>query len=156
MVWLVSRTIWQVATVVEVSDDRIRLAFDPLSACARCLNGEGCGSGVFARLFSRRQTLMALGRQNDFRIGQKLRVGVEASHLVYGALFLYGIPVVAFVFGAVLASLVIGAGPGGDLAALVAGLVLAGVSVTLFRQRTLSGLNPRLEPLSCTSSGCGA
>lgn len=156
MVRLVSRTLWQVATVVEVSDDRICLAFDPLSACARCLSGEGCGSGVFARLFSRRQTLMTLGHRDDFRIGQKLRVGVEASHLVYGALFLYGIPVAAFVFGAVLGSLVISAGPGGDLAALVAGLVLGGLSVALFRQRTLSGLNPRLERLSCTTSGCGA
>ncbi len=148
------RVIWQVATVVDASPGRVSLAFDPLSTCTRCLKGEGCGSGVFARLFSRRQTFMTLGRHDDFSIGQPLRVGIEASHLVYAALLIYGLPVVAFILGALIGNNLVDEGPGADLAALIVGLILGGMVLAVFRRRSLSGLNPRLEPLSCNSSGC--
>lgn len=151
-----SGIIWQVATVVDASPGRLRLAFDPLSNCARCLRGEGCGAGVFSRLFSRRQAVISLEHRNVFRVGQKLRVGVLGSQLLFGALFLYGLPVVAFVLGAVLGHELANDGPVRDLVSLIGGLILAGSVLLLCRQRPLHGLNPRLEPLSCTNSGCDA
>lgn len=146
--------IWQVATVVDASPGQLRVAFDPLGACARCLRGDGCGAGVFARLFSRRQAVISLQIQHDFQVGQKLRVGVPGSQLLSGALFLYGLPVLAFVVGTLLMHALVGEGTVGDLAGLVAGVISAALVLLLCRRRPLHGLNPRLEPLSCTSSGC--
>lgn len=150
------QVIWQVATVVDASPGRLQLALDPLSTCSRCLRGEGCGAGVFARLFRQRRTVISLERRHEFQVGQKLRVGMDGSVLLYGAMILYGLPIAAFVLGALSGHGLGGGGPFGDLAALVGGLVLAGLALLFVRRRPLHGLNPRLELLSCTSSECNA
>ncbi len=151
-----NREIWQVGTVTEVSPGQVRIAFDRLSTCDRCLNGEGCGAGVFARLFSRRQALITLDADTEFRVGQKLKVGIPAWYLLSGALVLYGLPLLAFITGIVLAGWLVGDGPLADLTGLIAGLILAGSVLMIMRRARFSRLNPKLQPLSCNSSGCAA
>lgn len=100
--------------------------------------------------------MISLERRHEFQVGQKLRVGMDGSVLLYGAMILYGLPIAAFVLGALSGHGLGGGGPFGDLAALVGGLVLAGLALLFVRRRPLHGLNPRLELLSCTSSECNA
>ena len=71
--------IWQPATVLERRDGRIRLRMQPGNSCARCARGEGCGAGVFSRLFARRSVLLDLPDTLDVRAGTTVQVGVEAA-----------------------------------------------------------------------------
>jgi sigma-E factor negative regulatory protein RseC len=144
--------VWQVATVVDAEDDRIRVSFDTLTACQRCLNGQGCGAGVFSRLFARRQASLVVPGEHDFAVGERLRVGVAGSSLVWSALALYGLPLVGFLTGALVGHWLAGDGASRDFVALLFGLALGLAALGLFRIGPGLRLKPRIERFSCSKS----
>jgi len=146
--------LWQPAVVESVAHDRVRLRFDRLDQCERCLRGEGCGAGVFSQLFSRNTSVLDLPRHHDFLVGQRVRVGLRPAVLLGGAVLLYGLPLAGFLFGAVLGQAVATATltPNpllADLSALAGGLALAALTTWVSWQcRHYSG-NPVIEAVSC-------
>ncbi|AKS42443.1 SoxR reducing system RseC family protein [Wenzhouxiangella marina] len=145
---------WQPATVIAIRPGRIRLRFDALSQCERCLRGEGCGAGVFSRLFARQSSELELPDTGSWAVGQRLRVGVEAGAVLRGSLALYGLPLAGFLIGAMLGQSIDGNGLSADLATLGGGLMLALVFALAARRLQRRQWNPLLEPLSASSS-CG-
>ncbi len=145
--------VWQVATVVDAEVDRIRVSFDSLSTCQRCLAGEGCGAGVFTRLFARRRANLVVQGEHDFVIGDKLRIGVAGNHLALSALALYGLPLLGFLAGALAGHWWAGDSASRDFMALLFGLALGLAASRLFNLGPGLLLKPSIERFSCTNSG---
>lgn len=145
---------WQTAAVAAVEGEWVKLRFQPLAHCRRCLRGEGCGAGVFSRLFAARGSELWLPAPEALQPGQLVRVGVREQELVRAAAVLYGFPVLSFILAAGLAATVFSHPLHGDLAALVLGLAAGAVSIRISGRWRGRILNPRLESLSGSAVGC--
>jgi len=134
---------WQPATVVSADGERVQLRFDRLSQCQRCLQGEGCGAGVFSQLFSHRSTTLHLPSNETWQVGQQVRVGLAPQRLVSGSLLLYGWPLIGFLGGAILGGQLDLPSVSPDLAALVAGIVAASLitGYSWLRRQKIGGIN---------------
>lgn len=145
--------LWQHATVLSSSGDRVLLRFDRLSQCEACLRGEGCGAGVFSQLFTRSSTTVDLPSEHRWQVGQRVRVGIAPGRLMSGSIALYGWPLLGFLVGAVIAQTV---GQivelshwASDVLSLVGGLSLAALTTWGSWQRRHHQWNPKVEALSC-------
>ncbi len=146
--------VWQIGVVLETSAERVRIRFQPLSHCQRCLSGQGCGAGVFGRLFARRGAELEVPRQPGLVAGQSVRVGIPERVLLRMALWLYGLPLLAFILAAGLAGSLPSYGWTQDVLAVSFGLAAAALAVVVAGRRR-GRLNPTVELLSA-SAGCGA
>ncbi len=144
---------WQTGRVMQVEGERIRVRFQPLSQCERCMSGEGCGAGVFGRLFARRGAEMVVDGPAGLKVGQPVRVGVPERLLLGMALWLYGLPLLAFILAAGLVATLLGQGVAQDALALLLGLLAAWIAARLAGILGRSRLNPTVELLS-SSAGC--
>jgi sigma-E factor negative regulatory protein RseC len=148
--------IWQRALVAGEAAGERWLEFRSPTECERCARGEGCGAGLFARLFARRAGRLALSPDAAWPPGAWVQVGVPARWLLLAASLLYLSPVAAFVAGAVIAELV---WPGRDWLALAggsAGGVAAFVGARLLGRRAPPRV--RVEPVASagleSAAGC--
>ncbi len=72
------------------------------SGCARCEAGEGCGGGIFSKLFGNKTFHIELQNQLNANIGEHIVIGLSERALTLGSLLLYLIPLIGLVFGAVI------------------------------------------------------
>lgn len=142
--------LWQPGTVVTVKPDHLIISFEPLSQCQRCLSGQGCGAGVFGRLFPSRSTLLNLNSRQAFKPGQRVRVGLRPAQLLRAALVLYGLPLLGFLLGLVVGHGFLRDQPFGELFTLLLGLAFGAGLLLVFRTRNLA-LNPTVQALSCNA-----
>ena len=142
---------WQRGTVSEISGARVKVRFGSLQQCQRCLRGEGCGAGVFGRLFARSGAEMWLTADQPLRPGQAVRVGVSPQDLLRAAALLYAVPLLAFILAAAAGATFFDQSLTRDLGALVAGLLAAAASLWLVGRWRVGLLNPRLESLSASA-----
>ncbi|MFP4209179.1 MAG: SoxR reducing system RseC family protein [Wenzhouxiangella sp.] len=148
-----SALVWQAGVVIASTPGRTRVRFEPLSGCQRCLQGEGCGAGVFSRLFMGRRAELEVVTAACPPAGQRVRVGVPAGALVGLAGLIYGLPVVVFILAAGAAASLASVDWARDLLGLAVGGLAAVLTVTVAGRRWSAVLNPRLEVLSA-SAGC--
>jgi positive regulator of sigma E activity len=144
--------VWQPARVLECGEGWMRIGFDRLETCQACLRGEGCGAGVFSRLFVARQATLWLETSDMLPAGQRVKVGVSSGQLLLASIVLYALPLAAFVLAALGIHFALLDAALRDLLALLVGLAAgSGVLLALRRVRGMA-LNPRVEPLSCSST----
>lgn len=143
--------VWQAGRVSAVGPGAVRVRFDQLQQCQRCLRGEGCGAGVFSRLFSARGAELVVSGEHELVQGQPVRVGVQERELLISALVLYGLPVVVFILAAAAAASLDVSPMASDGIALVVGVTAALLSVRAAIRLRGRILNPRVEPLSADS-----
>lgn len=144
--------LWQIGTIDHgEGEDRLVVRLDSVNPCARCLSGEGCGAGVFSRWFARGAVLLPVPEDTDFHIGQRVRVGVNAVGLMRAALWVYGLPAVAFVGAAILGHRLADGPLLQDLTALFLGLAAGAGAFSLARIRPLADMTPVIEPVSCAA-----
>jgi sigma-E factor negative regulatory protein RseC len=146
-----NRTVWQPAVVTRITEDKLWLHLDALSACQRCLQGDGCGAGVFARLFARRHASVVIDGVHDCKVGQRIRIGIDERSLMLAAVFLYGLPLTGFLTGALAGHVLAAESVFQDLLALAAGLLTAALVHVLTRLRQTPGLTPMVDLQGCTS-----
>ncbi|MEE4329508.1 MAG: SoxR reducing system RseC family protein [Wenzhouxiangella sp.] len=144
--------VWQPARILESGDDWVRVGFDQLETCAACLRGEGCGAGVFSRLFGARQATWTISTIEPLAVGERVRVGVSSGQLMLASIVLYGFPLAAFIGAALTAHLLLADAAWRDPAALCAGLLAGAFALLTLRRGRGFALNPRVEPLSCSST----
>lgn len=144
--------IWQPARVVACDAKHLTLVFSRPESCQRCARGEGCGTGVFAHLFSRRKTRVVLPAKIAVSSGDWVRVGLEPRDLAMSAGLHYGLPLVGFLLGAMAGHVWSSGGIVADLAALAAGLAGFLLVAGFVARRLRPTLNPVVERLSCTAS----
>ena len=144
--------IWQLARVLDTEPGALQVEFSAPEHCRRCSRGEGCGAGVFSRLFSRRATAVQLSADLSVRPGDWVRVGIEPVQLALAAGRLYGLGLLGLLLG-ILAGHFLAAGAAWqDLAALSGGGLGLAVSVGLARRRARRPWNPVVERLSCSGN----
>lgn len=142
--------IWQTARVVAHDADRLTLVFSAPESCERCARGEGCGAGVFGRLFGRRETRVRLPASLAVADGEWVRVGLDPRQLAMAAGLHYGLPLAGFLAGAVLGHVMLPGSAIRDLVALAAGLAGFFLVARVVAWRLRPTLNTVLERLSCT------
>lgn len=142
--------IWQTARVVSIDSDRLTLVFSAPRNCQRCERGEGCGAGVFGRLFSRRETRVMLPASLAVACGDWVRVGLESRRLAAAAGVYYGLPLIGFLAGAIAAHVMMPSSAIRDPVALAAGLAGFLLLSRFVARRAQPGLNPVVERLSCS------
>lgn len=145
--------VWQAGVVVSRIGPWVRVRFEPLTHCDRCLRGEGCGAGVFSRLFAGRRAELQLTTDLDLEPGQPVRVGLPSAALVGLAAWMYGLPVVVFILAAAAAATLPSQAGSQDALALAVGLAAAATAVVLAARRGPATLQPRLEALP-SAGGC--
>lgn len=144
--------IWQTARVVANDVDRLTLVFAAPESCQRCARGEGCGAGVFGRLFGRRETRVLLPANVTVACGEWVRVGFEPRHLAQAAGLHYGLPLLGFLAGATVGHGLMPDSASRDFVALVVGLGGFFLVAGFVARRLRPALNPVVERLSCTES----
>ena len=106
------------------------------SACERCVAGQGCGAGLFARLLRSKATELTLPVAADARVGQRVWLTLDERLLARQAWYWYGLPIIGFLFGAA-APLWLWPQTGGDVItdgfSLLLGLILMAICWTVVR-----------------------
>jgi sigma-E factor negative regulatory protein RseC len=143
-----SDMLWQPATVLTAEPGRLLVSFEPLSQCRRCMAGQGCGAGVFGRLFPARTSSLVLSTQQSFKPGQKVRVGLRPAQLLRASLVLYGAPLAGFLLGLLLGNVLFQGLAYGEWLALVLAVFSGAGLLLVLRVRRLV-LNPVVQALSC-------
>ena len=140
-----SRRIWQQGRVVSVDSGQARILLEPVNHCARCMSGQGCGAGVFSRLFARRSVELALPDRLGLEPGMGVQVGVSSAALAGACLRVYGLPLAGFVAGIMGVHGLMPDVPARDLLGLAAGFGLGLLLLVRTRGLALAGLEPILR-----------
>ncbi len=110
----------------------------PASACERCLNGGGCGAGLFSRLLRMPATELVLPAPDELQLGQRVWLAIDERQLVRQAWYWYGLPSVGFLLGAALPqwlwpAVTAAKQPGQDALSILSGVSLMIISWLLAR-----------------------
>lgn len=107
--------------------------------CRACMEGRGCGAGVFTALQNRRCSTIRVSDAAGLRPGEQVVLGLDERRLLAAAARLYGLPLLGLI-GGVLAGALAG-GAANDTAVLIG--ALAGLAVSLLFQGRDRGRLPR-------------
>ena len=90
--------------VVRCAEERIWVRMGSQFGCTACDNGNGCGAGVFAKLFQRKPAIIELPRQQvDVKPGQMVTLAFSEQVYLKLVLAFYGWPLVIALIGAAVA-----------------------------------------------------
>lgn len=96
----------QTARVLEVDGESVLLATEQQAGCQSCDVKGGCGTSVIGRLFPQRpQQHLRLSQANikpPARPGDQVVIGIDEGHLQKSTLFLYAVPLLGLLVGALL------------------------------------------------------
>jgi sigma-E factor negative regulatory protein RseC len=73
-----------------------------LHGCAKCEAGEGCGGGIFSKLFGNKQFRMKIENSLNVDLHENIVIGVEDSAVTNASLLSYLMPLVGLSLGATL------------------------------------------------------
>lgn len=143
--------LWQLGRVHAITKDQAQIKFDATTSCAKCLAGEGCGAGVFAKLFNHKGASLAVPCAPDLQVGQPVRVGVLPRDLLKGSWWLYGWPLAVFLITLVLGGALLGPKAAGlsEWLLLLLALGLGALAVRFGEALRTQKMNPIVVPWSC-------
>jgi sigma-E factor negative regulatory protein RseC len=72
------------------------------TACGLCGQTRGCGNAVWGKLFAHRQASFKAKNSIDAKVGDSVIVGIDESAVMKSALYLYIVPLVTMLMGAIL------------------------------------------------------
>jgi sigma-E factor negative regulatory protein RseC len=93
------------AVVVALKDEMAMLEVIRRKPCGLCGQTRGCGISMWGKLFRHRPHIFKAANRIDAKVGDFVIVGVEEQALLRSALLVYGVPLVALLAGALVASL---------------------------------------------------
>jgi sigma-E factor negative regulatory protein RseC len=92
------------AIVVGLEQNLAMLEIVRRSPCGLCGQTRGCGISLWGRIFRHRKNIFKAVNQINAKVGDGVIVGIEEQALLTSSLMVYGIPLVAMLAGALLAS----------------------------------------------------
>ncbi len=95
----------QTVKIVAIEGDQAWIESLSLHGCARCEAGEGCGGGIFAKLFSNKQFRMKIDNTLSLQQGDKVVIGIQDSAVTNASFISYILPLLGLIVGALLGSL---------------------------------------------------
>jgi sigma-E factor negative regulatory protein RseC len=72
--------------------------------CGLCGQTQGCGNGIWGKIFSRKNKNILLDNKINAEVGDKVILSIEEYYLLKTSLLLYGIPLLSMFFGMVFLS----------------------------------------------------
>jgi sigma-E factor negative regulatory protein RseC len=97
----------QPARVLAIDGEQVIVETLAKVNCPRCEQGIGCGGGILAKLFGDKTFKLTLSSTEPVQLQQVVQLGISEKLLVRSAFILYGIPLLALVGMALIASLIL-------------------------------------------------
>ncbi len=72
------------------------------TGCARCDAGQGCGGGVFSKLFGQKQFRMKIPNSLNADLEQNVVIGIPDKAVTMGSFLVYLMPVLGLIVGGLL------------------------------------------------------
>lgn len=149
-----AQPIWQPGVVANKSGDQVCIEMDTSQHCQRCLDGQGCGAGVFSQLFAKKGARLTVTSLEPLNVGDRVWVGVSPQGILKASMALYAWPLALFL----LTLMVVG--PlwlelglwGGEWGVLVVALAVPALGIKALAQLRSQALNPTVVPLSCSKT----
>ena len=113
------------ARVDSVHDGLVTVTAGAKQGCPTCAEGKGCAGGVLGKLANRKDRRVQVSNPDGIAVrpGDWVRIGLDESALVQGALLVYLLPLLALI---VVAGVLHAAGAGEGVITLAALLALVG------------------------------
>ena len=149
-----AQLIWQPGVVADKSGDEYCVEMDTPQHCQRCLDGQGCGAGVFSQLFAKKGARLMVSSIEPLNIGDRVQVGVSPQGILKASVALYAWPLALFLLTLVVV------GPlwlklglwGGEWGVLVVALAVPAFGIKALAQLRFQAVNPTVVPLSCSKT----
>ena len=134
--------------IESVRDGTMTVIVESPVVCRRCAAGKGCGAGLLTDVEQRRRIDVDIPAGMIPAVGETVSLAISPTQLLKAASIAYGLPLLALVIGAALASL-LGIGADSPVAiGLALGGLLAGVMTSrrlLARDRACEHFVPSVE-----------
>lgn len=135
--------ITQQAKVVDCDDKTVWLEAERQSTCSGCKLKQGCGTGLLENHVGKRFSQISVEKNNEFSIGQEVKLAIPEERLLQGALLMYILPLLLlFVFSALAQAL--GLNEVIEIIAGIAGLLLGFYWVRVKLKNKKDGFNARI------------
>ena len=92
------------AIVVACFKDKAEIEIIRTKPCGLCGQTQGCGIGLWGKIFSHKKNNIFLANHINAKAGDKVILSIEESCLLRTSLLLYGIPLISMFLGMVLLS----------------------------------------------------
>lgn len=91
-----------IAVITRIDNGRIWIKGLDAGACGACLKQSSCGTAALAKLLPKRE--FAIDDGFPCQVGDEVRVAIDDSHLLFGSILLYLLPLIVMLSGIALAS----------------------------------------------------
>ena len=111
------------AIVIQTRENCVEIQMQRQSACNHCDLSRGCGTGAIGRLLGHRSKPLIIETSLPLKIGDRVVLGMPDSSFLRASLLIYGLPLFALVFSAMLGQLLFSGSEGLVLVFALAGFV---------------------------------
>lgn len=87
------------ALVRHTHDNLVEVEIVRSKPCGLCGQTQGCGNGIWGKIFSQKKGLLTFKNTIDASVGDRVYLAIEENYLLKTALIIYGIPLFALFFG---------------------------------------------------------
>jgi len=91
------------AVITRRMDDHVMLEVERRTACGLCGQKRGCGNATWGRLLGHESHEFAADNPIDANVGDSVVVGIDENVVLSSAFYLYVVPLLTMLIGAVLA-----------------------------------------------------
>jgi len=135
--------ITQQAKVVRCDDKTVWLEAERQTTCSGCQLKQGCGTGLLENHVGKRFSRISVENNNEFSIGQEVKLAIPEERLLQGALLMYILPLLLlFVFSAIAQALALNEII--EIIAGISGLLLGFYWVRVKLKNKKDGFNARI------------
>lgn len=92
----------EIALVTRIDSGRVWIQSQQSGACGGCLQHSTCGTAALAKLLPKRE--FAVEYAMNLRVGDRVRVAIDDSHLLFSSVLLYLLPLLVMLAGMGLAN----------------------------------------------------
>lgn len=93
--------------ITACTKDKLVVETEIKTTCSGCSQKNHCGTGLVARSFSNKTSQMLVDNQEQLKLGDEVKIGVEESALVKLSLIIYMLPLLVMLLTASLGSLLL-------------------------------------------------
>ena len=94
----------ETAIVTRIDNGRVWIKSRQSGACGGCMQKASCGTAALTNLLPKREFAVDLDCAMRLQIGDQVRVAIDDSHLLFGSLLLYLLPLLVMLTGVGLAN----------------------------------------------------
>lgn len=148
----------QTVKIVAIDGKEVWVESLSQTGCARCDAGQGCGGGVFSKLFGQKQYRMKIFNSLDADLEQNVVIGIPDRAVTMGSFLVYLMPILGLIVGGLLGRYLdveIFKGEYGELLTLIFAMTGAFIFILLAHFKIKSGsfhqqYTPRMLRLEST------